>query len=206
MSNRMSNRISILERAAAGGLAGLKSSASGNSQRGIAETAFAAQSSRVAAPDAAKVGNGKAEVSQKPKKRKPAAPKPPTEHQEQAELFRWSRSQIKTIPALRMLFAIPNGAKLPYGKNRNGQRFSKEAMKLKKEGLEPGVPDTFLAYPAAGKYGLFIEMKRAKKSLSTTSPEQLAWHSALSAMGYRVEVCYGWEAARDVILNYLEGK
>lgn len=196
--------MTMAELTALGGLANLKPSR--NSFKQVTETAFAAQNKAVAAPDAARVGNGKAEVSQKPRKRKPAAPKPPTEHQEQAELFHWSRSQIKAIPALRMLFAIPNGAKLPYGKNRNGQRFSKEAMKLKKEGLEPGVPDTFLAYPAAGKYGLFVEMKRAKKSLSTTSPEQLAWHSALSAMGYRVEVCYGWEAARDVILNYLEGK
>jgi len=75
MSNRTSNRLSRLEVLAAGGLTGLKSSASGNSLRGIAETAFAAQSKAVAESQAAKAGNGKAETSQKPKKRKPAAPK-----------------------------------------------------------------------------------------------------------------------------------
>lgn len=33
--------------------------------------------------------------------------------------------------------------------------------------------------------------------------EQRAWISALQEQGHRVEVCYGFEAARDVILDYL---
>lgn len=129
--------------------------------------------------------------------------KPPTEHQEQAALFRWLGETEGTIPELAMVFPIPNGAKLPFGRNKNGKRFSREAMKLKAEGLKSGVPDIFAAIPRGEIHGLFIEMKRAKKSLSRVSPEQLDMKTALEAMGYRVEICYGWEAARDVILNHL---
>jgi hypothetical protein len=203
----VNNKISIAQRAAAGGLAGLKSSASGNDLRGIAEAAFAAQGKPLVVSKVVKAGQSKAEASQKPRKRKPAAPKPPTEHEEQVSLIQWAESQSARLPALRMLFAIPNGAKLPYRKvTAKGVAISHERRKMLAEGMRPGVPDAFLACPSNGQNGLFIEMKRAQKSLSKTSPEQLSWHSALSAMGYRVEVCYGCEAAKNAILNYLEGK
>ncbi len=142
-----------------------------------------------------------------PRKRKSAAsPKPPTEHQEQAEVFRWAETEKAKLPMLEMLFAIPNGAGVNHQRSRNGKRFSLEGAKLKREGMKQGVPDTFLACPVGQWHGLFLEMKRAKKSLSKASPEQIAWHGALRSMGYRVEVCYGAEAAKAAILDYLEVK
>ncbi len=138
--------------------------------------------------------------------RKAKAPKPPTEHQEQAELFRWAEGESVRLPALRMLFAIPNGAGVNHQTSRKGKRFSLEGAKLKKEGMKSGVPDVFGAIPCNGYHGIFIEMKRSQKSLSKVTPEQHQWKAALETMGYRVEVCYGWEAAKAVILDYLEGK
>lgn len=129
--------------------------------------------------------------------------KPPTEHAEQAALFRWAEGLEPIYPQLMMLFAIPNGAGVNHQRNRHGQRFSLEGAKLKREGMKQGVPDVFLAAPFGKWHGLFIEMKRVKKSLSKVTPEQLGWKTALEGMGYRVEICYGWEAARDVILDYL---
>lgn len=69
----MTDRMTMAELRDKGGLANLKPSR--NSFKQVTETAFAAQSKAVAESQAAKVGNGKAEASQKPKKRKPAAPK-----------------------------------------------------------------------------------------------------------------------------------
>lgn len=138
----------------------------------------------------------------KPTTKRPAAP---TEHAEQAALIAWARTNEARYPQLTLLLAIPNGAKLPYGKRKDGSRFSREAMKLKAEGLKNGTPDLFLACPKPGSAGLFIEMKRARKSLSRTSDDQKAMIERLRAVGYRAEVCYGWEAARDVLLSYLGG-
>ena len=138
------------------------------------------------------------------KRARAAQPKPPTEHAEQSALIQWAQLHKRQYPELELLLAIPNGAKLPYGRNRNGQRFSREAMKLKAEGLKNGTPDLFLAYPKGNSGGLFIEMKRAKKSLSAVSHDQAAMIERLRAVGYRAEVCYGWEAALDVLLSYLE--
>lgn len=53
----MTDRMTMVELRDKGGLANLKPST--NSFKQVTETAFAAQSSRVAAPEAAKVGNGK---------------------------------------------------------------------------------------------------------------------------------------------------
>ena len=177
-----------------------------NSLRAVAESRIASAEKRKAAPEARKAGKDKGKPRRVGVK---GILKPPTEHQEQSELFRWAENESARLPALRMLFAIPNGAGVNHQHNRNGKRFSLEGAKLKREGMKQGVPDVFLAVPSEygqNGFGLFIEMKRAKRSLSKISPEQLSWHSALSAMGYRVEVCYGWEAARNAILNYLEGK
>ena len=52
--------------------------------------------------------------------------------------------------------------------------------------------------------GLLIELKRTKGGV--ISPVQAEWISTLTAQGYRACVCYGWEAAWDLIVRYLEGR
>jgi len=127
----------------------------------------------------------------------------PSEHSEQTELINWTREEKtrREYPEVEWLFAIPNGAKLPYiGKGRS--RYSKQAMILKAEGLKPGVPDLCLPVPAGRFSGLFIELKSLKKG-AKVSPEQQEWIFKLRDFGYMTMVCFGFESAKNAIINYL---
>ncbi len=106
--------------------------------------------------------------------------------------MQWARLHSYRLPALALLFAIPNG----------GRRDAVTGAKLKAEGVKAGVPDLFLPVPSGPFYGLFIEMKIPGNRVSR---EQAQWLRQLSASGYRAEVCYGWEAAAKVLSNHLEG-
>jgi len=114
-----------------------------------------------------------------------------TEHEEQVALFQWAAIQGQSIPALKLLFAVPNG----------GQRHPAVAVKMKHEGVKPGVPDMFLPIARGGRHGLFIELKRAKGG--TLSAAQLAWINALRGEGYEAICCRGWQEASSAILAYL---
>lgn len=118
------------------------------------------------------------------------------EHVEQALFVKWASMQSNKHPELKMLFAIPNG----------GHRHVAVAKKLKEEGVKSGVPDLFLAVPTFGYlvdvgYGLFIEMKVGKNKLTEN---QEWWFKSLREQGYRCEVCYSFEEARNVICDYLK--
>lgn len=118
------------------------------------------------------------------------AGKIPTEHEEQVQLFAWAAWH----PELRLMHAIPNG----------GKRDVRTGVRLKAEGVKAGVPDILLPVPRGGKHGLYIELKRRKGG--RVSPEQAAWMDALAREGYACAVCHGWEAARDEIVRYMDGK
>ncbi len=118
----------------------------------------------------------------------------PTESTEQQALMIWAASRARTVPAWGNLFAIPNG----------GARHLITAKRLKAEGARAGVPDLFLAWPASGRPGLFLELKRIAGG--KVSPAQAEWHERLRSAGYAVAVCAGFDAARSVIDTYLVGK
>lgn len=118
-----------------------------------------------------------------------------TEHGAQAALFCWSHNNIQQYPQLKWLFAVPNGF---FGSA--GQK-----GKMKAEGLKNGVPDIWLPvakymYREFTHCGLVIELKVGKGKLSI---EQSEWLSHLNSQGYCTHVCYGWENARDRIVEYL---
>lgn len=119
---------------------------------------------------------------------------PPTEGEEQATLFHWADMVKGKYPELQLLFHIPNG----------GERRKSEAARMKAEGVKAGVPDLFLPVARVNYHGLFIEMKRRKGG--RVSDEQREWIGNLLANGYAVEVCRGWEEAKDAIENYLGEK
>ena len=118
----------------------------------------------------------------------------PTEEQEQAAVFEWVTLMRNQYPELDLLHHIPNG----------GYRSKPEAVRFKRIGVKPGVPDLFLPVARCGYHGLFIEMKRKKGGRVTE--EQSAWIEALTAQKYCAVVCYGAEDACDKILEYLENK
>lgn len=115
------------------------------------------------------------------------------EDSEQMTLFRWAVFQSGKYPELDLLFHIPNG----------GKRGKSEAARFKAMGVKAGVPDLLLPVSRGGFHGLFIELKAPN---GVKSANQDKWLKALSVQGYSVHLCYGWENASAVILEYLNGK
>lgn len=110
------------------------------------------------------------------------------------------------VPELHDMFAIPNG----------GLRDKITAGNLKREGVKAGVPDIFLPIPRGGYHGLFVEMKRREtrkagrrkasvvdRAAGSTSHVQDDWIARLRARGYGAASAIGYEAARDLIRQYL---
>lgn len=112
------------------------------------------------------------------------------EDEEQAKVFDWATENATRHPELAMLFHAANG----------GYRSKQTAVRMQLLGVKKGVPDIALPCKRRGWSGLWIEMKVGR---NRPTDEQRAWISALQEQGHRVEVCYGFEAARDVILDYL---
>ena len=122
-----------------------------------------------------------------------------SEDAEQIALFEWARLAQGAHPELALLLHIPNG----------GSRHKLEAMKLKRLGVRPGVPDLFLPVPRHGLSGLWIEMKRealrpkTPKGRGGVSDEQGWWLRELWKRGYQASVAWGFEEAREIIEGYL---
>lgn len=122
-----------------------------------------------------------------------------TEQQEQIALVEWANLTKLADTDKKIgdyLFHIPN----------QGKRTLRIGYDFVKMGLKKGMPDLMFAWPILNKYqnypGLFIEMKRRTKAQVTRWQEHMI--EILSKAGYRCVVCYGWEEARDAILEYLE--
>jgi 5-methylcytosine-specific restriction endonuclease McrA len=113
-----------------------------------------------------------------------------TEDAEQSRLLGWALENVNKYPELALLMHIPNG----------GYRDKRTASKMLAMGLKKGVPDLNLPCARKGYHGLWIELKVGRNKPTT---EQKAWLSALSDGGYQAHVCYGWEHAKDTIVEYL---
>lgn len=113
-----------------------------------------------------------------------------------------------TIPVLHRLHSIKNAG---HGDAVRGARSAAE-------GVKAGVPDVFL--PVQRRFidnkrqsdwhyaGLYIELKRVAsktRKAGIQSNVQSDWQEYLQGAGYHVQVCFGWEAARDCLLDYLKG-
>ena len=112
------------------------------------------------------------------------------EDNEQAALFRWMAFERGAHPEIDMLYHIPNG----------GRRDSREAARLKRQGVRAGVPDLCLPVPRGGYGALYIELKVKGGRLSEN---QKAWMERLRRCGNKAVVCFGWEEAAGAIREYL---
>jgi len=134
----------------------------------------------------------------KPLKLKPPKPFVPTEYSDQVAIFEIAAFKAIKDPRWNLLFATLNGVRLPIGL----------AVKMKKAGNKPGVPDILLDVTLRAPDGnivcpgLRIELKREKGGV--LSPSQKWWHQQLTEMGYRVEVAKGAQAAIKIIEEYLK--
>lgn len=125
----------------------------------------------------------------------------------QMAVFAWAASMCGQYPQLKWMHAIPNG----------GSRHVAEATKMVAAGLRKGVLDIFLPWPnmciigtkLCGYHGLYIELKTEKRRNEKNgglTDEQIEFIEYAESAGYYCKVCYNWIEARDVILNYLEGR
>jgi hypothetical protein len=96
---------------------------------------------------------------------------------------------FKETGALR-LFAVPNG----------GIRHIQEAVRLKAEGVQRGVPDLVLPIPRGNHCGAYLELKANKGRLSE---EQKDWLRFLEAQGHAVNVCWNVGDAFNFFRDYL---
>lgn len=118
----------------------------------------------------------------------------PREAQEQTWLFQWANAMsVLRYPELELMHAIPNG----------GSRNAVEGRHLKEQGVKAGIPDIFLPVARNGRHGLYIELKR--KVGGQVSPEQNKMLGELNRQGFMAVVCKGWQAAADVIEDYMGG-
>jgi len=113
-----------------------------------------------------------------------------SEHDEQVALFQWARLHEQYYPELALMYANPLGGKRP----------RRTAARMRAEGQKAGIPDITLPVAMKDYNGLYIEMKFGT---NTPTKKQAWWIDRLRGEGYCVHVCWGWESARDVLLDYL---
>lgn len=124
-----------------------------------------------------------------------------SETSQQKALFVWAGLMRPQYPQLKWLHAIPNA-------NSHHQVA---------EGVRGGVADIFLPYAAKMPYiqdwrdghyhGLYIELKtekRRKEKNGGLSDDQIIFGQYVIEAGYQWYCCYGWEEARDKIMEYLK--
>jgi hypothetical protein len=113
-----------------------------------------------------------------------------SEHQEQAAFFDWCRLWPPNH-ILRRFRAVPNG----------GWRHSQVAAALKREGVLPGVYDTYLPAARRGFHSLALEFKVGKNDLT---PEQRAEREFLLSEGNCAHTVWTWTEAARICVWYLE--
>lgn len=139
-------------------------------------------------------GSRKPDRPAKAPRRTPAV-RVPSEHEEQAALIQRCDEWAQAYPELGMLYAIPN----EMGIGGRGGRII--GARRKAAGRKPGVPDLCLPVPRGTHAGMYLELKRVKGG--RLSPEQIDWHTRLTAHGYHVVVARGCEEAWQEITRYL---
>lgn len=75
-----------------------------------------------------------------------------------------------------------------------------EGRTLKRMGVQKGVLDFFLALPLDGYSGFWLELKVGKNK---PTAEQQAFMKRKTERGYLCACCWGFEAAKELILTYL---
>lgn len=97
----------------------------------------------------------------------------------------WIESKATVID---YLYAVPN----------DGRYNPQEAVRLTKQGVKSGISDLHLALPMSGKHGLWIRMTKASVSLT-----QCEWQIRMDNAGFETVVCFGWEEAKQAIIEYI---
>ena len=116
----------------------------------------------------------------------------PTESQIQISIMEWAATKEHNgRPLSYHLFHIPNG----------GRRSAREGNKLKKEGVQAGVPDLYMDIAKGGYHGFRLELKKLKGGI--VSAEQKERIAVLNEEGYKAVVCRGFDESVKAIEEYM---
>lgn len=116
-----------------------------------------------------------------------------SEADQQKMLFKWAKLQENVYPELFWLNGSANGQYITNVVSRTLANLL---------GRKKGHPDIQLPVPKGKYVGLYIEMKCGKNK---TTLEQNIWLDGLSKLGHKTCVCYSFEEAKDIIIEYLKG-
>ena len=119
-----------------------------------------------------------------------------SESRQQQLLIAWFKLQYPG----KIIFAIPNGAML------GGRNKVQMGVLRKREGLLKGVADLFIPIQKGEYAGLFIEMKNVGKTRCSVTEDQKWFLDEMNAAGYKAEWCAGFDAAKEVITEYMKGR
>ena len=116
-----------------------------------------------------------------------------SEHAEQVRLFGWARARrtLAAYPDMELLEGSMNG--VPLGKV--------SAIKAKAAGMLKGAHDIRLPVKRGEFTGLSIELKVGDNK---PTKEQLWYGKAIERQGWKVCYCWGFESAKQQIIDYLE--
>lgn len=110
----------------------------------------------------------------------------------QIRFFALLELHLNKYPCLARFFKVPN----------EGKRTVSYAVRMKKEGLKSGVPDTQLPYPTKHYHGLWIEFKKPGEKPTRKQQEWLDW---LNENGHLALCLDNAEVAEQVALKYVQG-
>jgi hypothetical protein len=132
-----------------------------------------------------------------------------TEFQEQATLIEWAARRKHAGRPLSEWVVLINNESLMSMLKTPGQRYA-FWHRLLRMGFRRGASDLLFAWPAGGRHGLWIEMKRVRayyggerSQASAVRTEQGMFQEQMAAAGYGVVVAYGWQEAAAAIESYL---
>ena len=105
----------------------------------------------------------------------------------------WSRAQLDPV-LCKYLYHIGNG----------GRRNKREAARMKKMGVRPGVHDYCLPIARGVYHSLWIELKpKVKGYYPKIGEDQIDWRTKMRKAGNAAFVVKGWEQAIDIMLAYI---
>lgn len=120
-----------------------------------------------------------------------------SEHDEQVAVVKWFKLQYPKYKDCIM--SIPNGSVI----NNGGKRGCGRLKWMISEGFKTGVSDLFIAVPAGGYAGLWVEMKDKKKTYCSVSKPQREHIELMNNVGYSAHWAPGFNAAKLIIDEYM---
>jgi hypothetical protein len=123
-----------------------------------------------------------------------------SEHDIQSLVIEWAQRNEGNYPELKWLYSSLNGIFIPGSR----QMAYKIINHMKQEGMKKGVLDLCLPVARHDYHGLYIDVKRDKKS--EIQPEQIEFMDFLAQQGYYGTICVGYDETVETLTWYLNDR